>query len=73
MNNLLPIKNLMHQVRAAQNPQQMLQSIIAKNPQLQSFMNLAHNNGVSLEQVARMLAQQKGVDINTVINELNTQ
>lgn len=63
----------MNQVKSAANPQQMLQSIVANNPQLQTFMNLAHNNGVSLEQVARMLAQQKGVDINTIINELNTQ
>ena len=62
----------MNQVKSAANPQQMLQSIVAKNPQLQTFMNLAHNNGVSLEQVAKMLAQQKGVDINTLINELNT-
>lgn len=62
----------MNQVKSAANPQQALQSLVAKNPQLQTFMNLAHNNGVSLEQVARMLAQQKGVDINTLINELNT-
>ena len=70
--NLQQIKSLMRQVQTATNPQAALDTIISNNPTLQSFVTLAKNNGSSLEQVARILAQQKGVDINNLIRQLNS-
>ena len=70
--NLQQIKNLMYQVKNAANSQLAIQSVIANNPGLQNFVSLANNKGISLEQIARMLAQQKGVDINDLIQQLNT-
>lgn len=65
--NLQPIKNLMQQVKGTPNVQQFL---LQQYPALQNVMNLSQNKGVSLEQIARIMAQQKGVDINSLINEL---
>ena len=67
--NLQIVKNLMRQIQGAPNAQQL---ILNKFPNLQPVLNLAQNRGYSLEQIARMMAQQKGVDINALINELSS-
>jgi len=59
----------MRQIQGAPNAQQL---ILNKFPNLQPVLNLAQNRGYSLEQIARMMAQQKGVDINALINELSS-
>ena len=67
--NQLPIqqvKNLMQQVKMAANPQQALQALIGQNPQLAALL---HTN--SPQQVAQILAQQRGIDLDTLIKQLN--
>ena len=57
----------MHQM---QNMPNMQQALLQQHPELQGVLNLAQNKGISLEQIARMMAQQKGQDINQIVNEL---
>lgn len=58
----------MGQVRGMTNPQ----AFISQNPALRNIMSMAQSRGMSLEQFARVLAQQKGVDINNLIHQLNS-
>lgn len=64
------VRNLMNQVKNAQNPQAMLTSILNNNSNTPMIATML-NNGNSLEGIARWLAQAKNVDINKLINDLN--
>ena len=64
------IKNLMHTVQMSANPQLALQQIINQNPNLKNVLNLANSNGVNLQQLFYTMAQQKGVDPQQVLREL---
>ena len=68
--NLEPIKELMNRFKSVSNPETELQNMVAADPRIQSVLNLAKGRGVSLEQIARIMAQQKGIDINTLIANL---
>ena len=68
--NLQPVKELMNRFKNASNPEVELQNILANNPNLQTVLNLAKGRGVSLEQIARMMAQQKRVDMNYLLSQL---
>lgn len=71
MNNpqMQQIKNLMHQMQNAPNPQAALQQLVMSNPYLSNIINLSNGN---LEQAARSLASQRGIDINTLLQELQS-
>ena len=58
----------MGQVRSMTNPQ----AFISQNPTLRNIMSMAQSRGMSLEQFARVLAQQKGVDINNLFHQLKS-
>ena len=64
------IKNLMRTVQMSANPQLALQQIINQNPNLKNVLNLANSNGVNLQQLFYTMAQQKGVDPQQVLREL---
>lgn len=68
--NLQPIKELMNRFKNASNPETELQSMMESNPNIQAVLNLAKGRGVSLEQIARIMAQQKGIDINNLLSQL---
>ena len=66
--NINPMQ-LIQLIKNGKNPQQLLMSILQQqgnnNPILQNAMNLAKNGDASaLEQIARNLAQQKGIDFD---------
>lgn len=71
MNNpqMQQIKNLMHQMQNIPNPQAALQQLVMSNPYLSNIINLSNGN---LEQAARSLASQRGIDINTLLQELQS-
>ena len=48
--------------RNARNPQQMLNSIIQQNPQMQAVMNLVNQNGGNAQNLFYALARQRGID-----------
>lgn len=60
---------MMHMVQVAQNPQAELANLIRNNPNSAAISNMLQN-GNSLEQIARNMAQQNGIDINNLINQL---
>ena len=64
------IKNLMRTVQMSANPQFALQQIINQNPNLKNILNLANSNGADLQQLFYAMAQQKGVDPQQVLREL---
>ena len=70
MPNLAPIKQMMQMVRGAQNPQAMLQTLAQQNPQLQQVMTVVQQAGGDPQRAFYALAQQKGIDPNTILNAL---
>lgn len=62
----------MQQVRFSQNPQATLQNMIMQNPNIQNIVNALRMSGSTPQQFAQMLAQQKGVDLNALLNELQS-
>ena len=60
---------MMHMVQMAQNPQAELANLIRNNPNSAAISSMLQN-GNSLEQIARNMAQQNGIDINNLINQL---
>lgn len=59
----------MQQVKSAQNPQAVLAQILQNNPNTAIIANALHN-GTSLESLARSIAQQRGINIDELIRQL---
>ena len=59
----------MQQVKYSQNPQAMLAQLLQNNPNTAAIAGMLKNNG-NLEQVARQMAQERGIDINQLIRQL---
>ena len=68
-NSIAQAKQMMHMVQMAQNPQAELANLIRNNPNSAAISNMLQN-GNSLEQIALNMAQQNGIDINNLINQL---
>ena len=64
------VKNMMNQIKLAQNPQMMLNQMMMNNPQFASVINLINQGGGNPETVFYNLAKQKGVDPNCILNQL---
>lgn len=64
------IMNIFRSVKNAQNPNLMMQSLVQSNPQIKQVMDFISQNGGNAKQVFYAAAQQKGVDPNTIINQL---
>lgn len=54
------------------NPQIALQTIINKNPDLQTILNLANSSGTNLQQIFYNMAKQQGINPEDVLNELRS-
>ena len=70
MNNNNVINNLNMLLNMGQNPQQIVQNAIARNPQLQQTFSQYNGN---LKGVVMQLAQQQGIDINQLINYIQNK
>ena len=68
-NSIAQAKQMMRMVQMAQDPQAELANLIRNNPNSAAISNMLQN-GNSLEQIARNMAQQNGIDINNLINQL---
>lgn len=66
--NIAKIKQAMKMVQFAQNPQMAMQQAIQQNPELATVLQLC--NGRNPEQVFYEMCKQKGVDPNTILNQL---
>lgn len=63
------VRGMMQQVKYSQNPQAMLAQLLQNNPNTAAIAGMLKNNG-NLEQVARQMAQERGIDINQLIRQL---
>ena len=66
-----PIVNMFKAVMNARNPNIAMQNMAQQNPQLKQTMDYISQNGGNAKQLFYNMAQQKGVDPNTIINQLN--
>ena len=64
------IKGIMNQIKMAQNPQYALNQIVMNNPQFAQVVNLIKSMGGNPQQAFYNLAQQRGIDPQVVLNEL---
>ena len=62
-------RNLMQQMKNSQNPQALLAQALESNPNTAAIANML-KGGNNLEGIAKMIAQNKGYDINEVIRQL---
>lgn len=55
-------------LKAAKNPQAMAQQIINQNPAMRQAVQYVSQNGGDYKAAAQKLAQEKGVDLNQMLN-----
>ena len=67
---IAPVKNLIQQVKAAQNPQAMLTQIMQQNPQYAQISQLIQQSGGDPKSAFYNMAQQMGVNGDDIINML---
>ena len=68
--NINQIKQMINMFKGVNNPQALLQSMIAKNPQLQSVMNYINQNGGNPKDAFYKMAQEKGIDPEEILQML---
>ena len=66
------IKQLMSQYKSIQNPQYIFDNLAQQRPEVKTIMALQQKNGVSLKQIAEIMAQQKGINLNNLIQQLQS-
>lgn len=63
---------MMRQIQNSQNPQAALQNMLMQNSNLGQIAQLLKFNGGSLQQVAQYIANQRGIDLNVLVKELQS-
>lgn len=69
-NNNPMMNNLVSLMSMGQNPQQIVQNVIANNPQLQQIFSQMSAQNISPRDMAYRIAQQRGIDITPMIEYL---
>ena len=72
MNNNNYMNNLNQLLSMGNNPQQIVQNAIAQNPQLQQLFSQI-GGGVNAKTLVMQIAQQRGIDINQMIQFLQSK
>ena len=62
--------DLMNQVKNSSNPTEMMEKMLTSNPNFQGVVNYINQNGGDAKTAFYNLAAQKGVDPNTILNQL---
>ena len=70
MNNNNYMNNLNQLLAMGQNPQQIIQNAIARNPQLQQVFSQIGGNGMTAKAMVIQIAQQQGIDVNQMLQFL---
>lgn len=66
-----PVLMLVQAMNNGGNPMQLIQQMAGQNPQIaQAFRMMQGKNPQQLEQMARGMAQERGIDINQMIRQL---
>lgn len=64
------IKNLMQQIRFAQNPVYALNQMATSNPMLKQAVEYIKQNGGDARTACYNLAREKGIDPTAILNQL---
>ena len=64
------IRQMMQMVRTAGNPRAMIGQLMQNNPQMQQAMELIKASGNEPKRAFYALAEQKGVDPDSILNQL---
>lgn len=67
-NNIEQIKGLYNMMQQAQNPQAFLQQVASQNPQFAEIMQMC--NSRNPKDLFYMMCKQRGIDPNTILNQL---
>ena len=67
---MMPIKNMFNMVKAAKNPQMMLNQMMSQNPQFNQVMNYINSNGGDPKTAFYNMAKEKGVDPEQILSQL---
>lgn len=70
MNNNNYMNNLNQLLAMGNNPQQIIQNAIARNPQLQQVFSQIGGNGMTAKSMVMQIAQQQGIDVNQMLQFL---
>ena len=70
MGQIGPIKQAMNMVRSSGNPQMMMQQMLGNNPQYAQVQKLISENGGDAQKAFYSLANQMGIDPQSVIDAL---
>ena len=65
------LKLLINSFKNSGNPQAFLNNYIKSNPQLQNIYNMFQNSNKSPKEFFYYIAQQKGIDPDTILKLLN--
>ena len=64
------IRQLMQTVQMARNPQMAINQMAQSNPQMKQAIDYVNANGGNAKDAFYKLAQEKGVDPNSILNQL---
>ena len=70
MSRMNPIKSLFNTVRSSGNPMMMLNQMAGNNPAVRQAMDYVNANGGDARAAFYKLAQEQGIDPNTILNML---
>ena len=65
-----PVRQMMAAVRAAQNPQLMLNQMMMNNPQMKQVMDIVQKHGGDPMTAFRKEAEERGVDPDEILRML---
>lgn len=63
-------KSIFSMLNGSSNPYQLLINMAVKNPMIKNIMDSADKSGKSYQDMFYELAKQRGVDPNSIINQL---
>lgn len=63
-------KSIFSMLNGSSNPYQLLINMATKNPMIKNIMDSADKSGKSYQDMFYELAKQRGVDPNSIINQL---
>lgn len=68
--NMGQVKKIYDMLRYSNNPEAMLNNLLAQNPQMAQTINLIRNNG-NYEQIFRSMCQERGINADDFIRQMN--
>lgn len=68
--NLGSVRGMLNAIRSAGNPQMMLNQLASQNPMLSQALQYVRQNGGNAQAAFYKLAQERGVDPNTILSQL---